>query len=99
MKGNRMQQHRQIFRADNLGDLLSAASDWSWRQTRRSVLEVLEEQFGPDAAVNLSPEELIQFGYVQGVGHMIMQIVAGECQVGLKGPRRRRRSRKTNSES
>ncbi|MCL5280477.1 MAG: hypothetical protein M1376_11280, partial [Planctomycetes bacterium] len=44
-----MNTHHHIFEADNVGDLMSAVSDWSWQHTRRSVLEVLEEQLGPEA--------------------------------------------------
>ena len=86
-----MQQRKRVIRADEVGALVSAASEWSWSETRRSVLEVLEEQYGPEALANLSPEELVEFGYAQGVGHVIMQLVAGELHPELTDPRRKKK--------
>ena len=77
-----------IVRADNVGDLISECARVSWRKNQLSVLEVLAEQFGPDALDTMAPEELIAYGFAQGVGHVIMHLSTGELCPELRDPRR-----------
>jgi hypothetical protein len=86
-----MHGERICVRADNVEDLISEAGAQSWGRTGASVLAVLREQLGPEALETLTPEELIHFGYCQGVGHVIMAIVGDGDQYELTRPTRRRK--------
>ncbi len=75
-----------IVRADNVSDLVSESARVCWGLHQASVLEVLEEQMGPDARENLTPEELIAYGFAQGVGHVLMSLACNELMPVLLTP-------------
>lgn len=89
-----MDQERFIVRADDLGELVAEYAGSSWERVREAVLEVMEEDhFGEDLHIT-RPEDLVAYGYRQGVGHVIMALVAGEARFELKRPAKANRRRK-----
>ncbi len=81
----RVRQEIDIVLSDKIGDLVQEVRTKSWGKTADSVLEILKETHGPEALENMSPEELIHWGYCQGAGHVIIALVAGELRVKYTG--------------
>jgi hypothetical protein len=82
-----MGDEMQIWRSDDLGTLIREYTDASWQAVGEAVLEVLHEKMSPEKLVEMTPEELVQWGYAQGVGHLIMALLAREVRLGLIGRR------------
>jgi hypothetical protein len=85
---------RFIVRADNVGDLISEYTTISWACARESVLELMAEEYPSDGPQATVPEDLVEFGYRQGVGHVLMALMAGEARFELTAPPKPARRRK-----
>jgi hypothetical protein len=95
-----MATDRFIVRTDNVGDLISEYTTISWACARESVLELMAEEYLSDDPQAATPEDLVEFGYRQGVGHMLMALMAGEARFELTAPPKpvRRRKKTTREE-
>ncbi len=80
-----------IVRADNVDDLISESARVTWQRHGVSVLEVLEEQFGLQHLYGMAPEELIEIGFRQGVGQVLIDLATAELIPFLRERRRKGR--------
>ncbi len=93
----------QIWRSDDLGTLIREYTDASWQAVGEAVLQVLYETISPEELAEMTPEELVHWGYAQGAGHLIMALLAGEVRLdliptpGRVRKRRRPRDRRPHS--
>ncbi|MCL5279986.1 MAG: hypothetical protein M1376_08785 [Planctomycetes bacterium] len=78
-----MGDEMRIWRSDDLGTLISEYADASWQAVGEAVLEVLHETIGPEELAEMTPEELVHWGYAQGAGHLIMALLAREVRLDL----------------
>ncbi|MCL5282851.1 MAG: hypothetical protein M1376_23450 [Planctomycetes bacterium] len=78
-----MGDEMRIWRSDDLGALINEYTDASWQVVGEAVLEVLHETVGPEELAEMTPEELVQWGYAQGAGHLIMAMLAREVRLDL----------------
>ncbi len=70
-----------IFRSDDLEALIRAYTDESWQDAGDVVMEVLQEKLDPPQAAALTPEDWVRHGFVQGAGHLILALLAGEVRL------------------
>jgi hypothetical protein len=84
-----MKDELYILRSDDLGALIREYADHSWQSVGEAVLEVLQETLDPQDAAALTPQEWVYQGYVQGVGHLIMALLAQEVRLELTDPHQR----------
>ncbi len=78
-----MGDEMRIWRSDDLGTLISEYADASWQAIGEAILEVLHETIGPEELAEMTPEELVHWGYAQGAGHLIMALLAREVRLEL----------------
>ena len=78
-----------ILRSDDPGALIREYADSSWQSVGEAVVEVLQETLDPQEWAEMTPEELIHQGYVQGVGHLIIALLAREVRLELTEPHQR----------
>jgi hypothetical protein len=91
-----MARDRFIVRTDNVGDLISEYTTTSWASVRESVLELMAEEYLSEDPQTVAPEDLVEFGYRQGVGHVLMALMAGEARFEFTAPAKPARRRKKN---
>jgi hypothetical protein len=84
-----MGEEMRIWRSDDLGTLISEYTDASWQAVGEAVLQVLHETTGPEELAEMTPEELVHWGYAQGAGHLIMALLAREVRLDLISTRER----------
>lgn len=84
-----MGDEMRIWRSDDLGILISEYTDASWQAVGEAVLQVLHETIGPEELAEMTPEELVHWGYAQGAGHLIMTLLAREVRLDLIPTRER----------
>jgi hypothetical protein len=98
-----MGDEMQIWRSDDLGTLIREYTDASWQAVGEAVLQVLHETISPEELAEMTPEELVHWGYGQGVGHLVMTLLAHEARLDLiptreRGQKMRRRiNRRSNT--
>ena len=80
-----MSEDMHILRSDDLGALIREYVEQSWQAVGAAVLEVLRETPDPERAAAMTPEDWIHQGYMQGAGHLIMALLAGEVRLELTG--------------
>ncbi len=78
-----MGDEMRIWRSDDLGTLISEYTDASWQAVGEAVLQVLDETIGSEELAEMTPEELVHWGFAQGAGHLIMALLAGEVRLDL----------------
>jgi hypothetical protein len=92
-----MGEEMRIWRSDDLATLINEYTDASWQAIGKEILEVLHETIDSEDLAEMTPEELVHWGYAQGAGHLIMAMFAREVRLDLiprqKRGRRMRRPR------
>jgi hypothetical protein len=84
-----MKDELHILRSDDLGALIREYADRSWQGVGETVMEVLQETLDPQDAADMTPQEWVYQGFVQGAGHLIMALLAQEVRLELTGPQGR----------
>ncbi len=78
-----MGDEMRIWRSDDSGTLISEYAGASWQAVGEAILQVLHETIGPEELAEMTPEELVHWGYAQGAGHLIMALLAREVRLDL----------------
>ncbi len=78
-----MGDEMRIWRSDDLGALIRDYTDASWLTVGAAVLEVLHETMDAEELAEMTPEELVHWGFAQGAGHLIIALLAGEVRLDL----------------
>ncbi len=78
-----MDDEMQIFRSDDIGALIREYADRAWEPAGDEMMEVLEEMPDPQTAAQRTPQEWVYQGFVQGTGHLILALLAGEVRLEL----------------
>lgn len=78
-----MGEEMRIWRSHDLGTLINEYTDASWQAVSEAVLQVLHKTIGPEELAEMTPEELVHWGYAQGAGHLIIALLAREVRLDL----------------
>ncbi len=78
-----MDDEMQIFRSDDIGALIREYADQAWEAARDGMMEVLQETPDPQTAAQRTPQDWVYQGFVQGTGHLILALLAGEVRLEL----------------
>ncbi len=88
-----MSDDMHIFRSDDIGALIREYADRAWEAAGDGMMEVLQETPDPQTAAQRTPQDWVYQGFVQGTGHLILALLAGEVRLERTDPHENGRPR------